>query len=188
MILTTISAALLDINGLPLLWIAGVFGWTAGVILFPDAPVVLKVQVILIALTGLALLVIASFYGEPIKPNSIITANTGLLSMIAAVGFLKLVVIPPNQQSSQLPQGSKAFLQTLIGLNISSSIINVSAPILIADRIHQQRPLDRFTAQSMVRVFCGVSNWSPFFGAMAVVLTYVENASLSWIIIAGLPF
>ncbi|MFT7675068.1 MAG: hypothetical protein ACI845_003488, partial [Gammaproteobacteria bacterium] len=42
--------------------------------------------------------------------------------------------------------------------------------------------------QSMVRVFCGVSNWSPFFGAMAVVLTYVENASLSWIIIAGLPF
>jgi hypothetical protein len=188
MILTTITAAFLDIEGLPLLWIAGVFGWTAGVILFPDTPVVLKAQVILIALAGIVLLAVASFYGEPVKLDRIITANTGLLSMIAAVGFLKLVVIPPNQELSQLPQGPKAFLQTLIGLNISSSIINVSAPILIADRIHQQRPLDRFTAQSMVRVFCGVSNWSPFFGAMAVVLTYVEGASLSWIIIAGLPF
>ena len=37
-------------------------------------------------------------------------------------------------------------------------------------------------------MFCGVSSWSPFYGAMAVVLTQVRDASLYWAIVAGLPF
>jgi hypothetical protein len=110
------------------------------------------------------------------------------MTMIAAVGFLRLVVIPDTLQEESLPVGRKAFLHTLLGLNISSSIINISAPILISDRIHRKRPLQRFTAQTFVRVFCGVSSWSPFFGAMAVVLTYVSDASLGWIAVAGFPF
>jgi hypothetical protein len=123
-----------------------------------------------------------------IDANALVTANTGLLTMIAAVGFLRLVVIPETLQQEALPIGRKAFLQTLLGLSISSSIINISAPILISDRIHHTRPLQRFTAQTFTRIFCGASSWSPFFAAMAVVLTYVNGASLLWIIAAGFPF
>jgi hypothetical protein len=110
------------------------------------------------------------------------------MTMIASVGFLRLVVIPDRPTGERLPVGHGAYLRTLLGLNIASSVINISAPILISDRIHAERPLERFTAQSFVRVFCGVSSWSPFFGAMAVVLTYVGGASLLWIIVAGFPF
>jgi hypothetical protein len=123
-----------------------------------------------------------------VDTNALISANTGLMTMIAAVGFLRLVVIPETEQQEALPVGRKAFLQTILGLNISSSVINISAPILISDRIHRKRPLDRFTAQTFTRIFCGVSTWSPFFAAMAVVLTYVSDASLLWIIVAGFPF
>jgi hypothetical protein len=170
------------------LWIAGIAAWSGAVLLFVDTSRVLKIQVSLILLIGIGLLVYASQQAAVVDPDIFISSNTGLMTMIAAVGFLRLVVIPETEQVEALPIGKKAFLQTILGLSISSSIINISAPILISDRIHHQRPLDRFTSQTFTRIFCGVSTWSPFFAAMAVVLTYVNDASLLWIIVAGFPF
>lgn len=176
-----------DIN-FNLLWVAGISGWLAAFLLFTDTPKILRIQVGIIILVGISLSVYALTLGGNVHYDAIISGNTRLLTMVAAVGFLRLVALPVATQSEILPTGPKAYLQTLLGLNVSSSVINISAPILIADRIHHVRPLQRFTAQSMTRVFCGVSSWSPFFGAMAVVLTYLAEAQLSWIIIAGLPF
>ncbi len=170
------------------LWIGGFAAWSAALLLFADTTRVLKIQVSLILLAGIGLILFARGRGAAIDPDFVISSSTGLMTMIAAVGFLRLVVIPDTQLEESLPVGRKALLKTLVGLNISSSVINISAPILIADRIHRKRPLDRFTAQTFTRVFCGVSSWSPFFGAMAVVLTYVADASLAWIIVAGFPF
>ncbi len=170
------------------LWIAGIAAWSAAGLLFIDTPGVLKIQVSLILLTGIGLIIYAGRQSAVVDLDIVISANAGLMTMIAAVGFLRLVVVPDTAQNEPLPVGRKAFLQTIFGLNIAASVINISAPILIADRIHQQRPLKRFTAQTLTRIFCGVSSWSPFFGAMAVVLTYVSDASLPWIIVAGFPF
>ncbi len=170
------------------LWIGGIAAWCAALLLFADTTRVLKIQVTLILLVGIVLIVYARSRDAAIDLDFVISSSTGLMTMIAAVGFLRLVVIPDAHQDESLPVGRKALLQTLVGLNISSSIINISAPILITDRIHSKRPIDRFTAQTFTRVFCGVSSWSPFFGAMAVVLTYVSDASLTWIIVAGFPF
>lgn len=170
------------------LWIGGIAAWCAALLLFADTTRVLKIQVSLILLTGAGLILYARGRSAAIDPDFVISSSTGLMTMIAAVGFLRLVVIPDTQQEESLPVGRKALLQTMVGLNISSSIINISAPILITDRIHRKRPIGRFTAQTFTRVFCGVSSWSPFFGAMAVVLTYVGEASLFWIIVAGFPF
>ncbi len=170
------------------LWVAGIAAWLAALLLFVDTSRVLKIQVSLILLIGIAMIIYARRHLVVIDTNALISANTGLMTMIAAVGFLRLVVIPETEQQETLPVGRKAFLQTILGLNISSSVINISAPILISDRIHRRRPLHRFTAQTFTRIFCGVSTWSPFFAAMAVVLTYVSDASLVWIIVAGFPF
>ena len=175
-------------TGFDPLWIAGLAAWLGAILLFADTSRVLKIQVLLILLAGVGMLVYAHRQSAIVDPSGLISANTGLMTMIAAVGFLRLVVIPDTLQEEALPVGRKAFLQTILGLNLSSSIINISAPILISDRIHRKRPLQRFTAQTFTRVFCGVSSWSPFFGAMAVVLTYAGEASLFWIAAAGFPF
>ena len=189
MILITIINSFLTIStSFNSLWLAGICGWLAALLLFSDTPRILQVQVGVLIVIGLGLIFHSSNQGISVDLNSIISGNTRLLAMIAAVGFLKLVVIPDSTAQRPLPVGKSAYLQTLIGLNLSASIINISAPIMIADRIHHQRPLQRFTSQSFTRVFCGVASWSPFFGAMAVVLTYVSDAQLSWIIVAGLPF
>ena len=189
MIVVTVANGfgLLGDGKLPL-WIAGIAAWSAALLLFVDTSRILKIQVSLILLAGIAMMLYAHGQTAVVDPSSVVSSNTGLMTMIAAVGFLRLVVIPDSLQEESLPIGRKAFLKTIIGLNISSSIINISAPILIADRIHRKRPLQRFSAQTFTRIFCGVSSWSPFFGAMAVVLTYVNEASLVWIIMAGFPF
>lgn len=170
------------------LWIAGLAAWGAALLLFADTSRILKIQVSLILLAGFGLIAYARQQNAAVDPDLLISSSTGLMTMIASVGFLRLVMIPESQQEEDLPVGRKAFWQTLLGLNLSSSVINISAPILISDRIHRKCPLERFTAQTFTRVFCGVSSWSPFFGAMAVVLTYVSDASLLWIIAAGFPF
>ncbi len=189
MIAITIANGLTPID-LPFnpLWIGGFAAWLAALLLFADTTLVLKLQVSAILLAGIGLIGFAAMRGAPIDPDFIISSSTGLMTMIASVGFLRLVVIPDTRSDERLPVGPGAYLRTLLGLNIASSVINISAPILISDRIHEQRALDRLTAQSFVRVFCGVSSWSPFFGAMAVVLTYVADARLQWIIVAGFPF
>ncbi len=189
MLLLTIVAGFFDVSGLlGFLSIAGICGWLAAILLFVDTPKILRIQVGIIIIVGLSLGFYAISVGGSMDTDTIISGNTRLLAMISAVGFLRLVALPASSASEQLPVGSKAYLQTLLGLNISSSIINISALILVADRIHQFRPLQQFTSKSLTRVFSGASNWSPFFAAMAVVLTYVGNARLSWIILVGLPF
>ncbi len=194
-LLILLMIAITVINGLtPLdlpfnpLWIGGCAAWLAALLLFADTTLVLKLQVSAILLAGIGLIGFANAHGATIDPDFIISSSTGLMTMIASVGFLRLVVIPDARSDERLPVGAGAYLRTLLGLNIASSVINISAPILISDRIHEYRALDRLTAQSFVRVFCGVSSWSPFFGAMAVVLTYVADARLLWVIVAGFPF
>jgi len=137
---------------------------------------------------GLSLLIYSISEGATFKVLDIITSNTTMLSMIAAVGFLRLVAIPGTEIGKVLPVGKSAFIKTLLGVSFFSSFINISAPLLIADRIHQQFPIGRLTTQSIIRIFTSVSSWSPFFGAMAVVLTYAPGAELAWIALAGFPF
>jgi len=169
-------------------WIAGVSSWLAAALLVNNASRILQVQVGILLTVGLILIFYAANQGAEVKLLNVISSNSGLLSMIAAVGFLRLVAISDADKDAQLPIGRRSYLHTLLGVNLLSTIINISAPMLIADRIHQQRPLHRFTSQSLTRVFCGCASWSPFFGAMAVVLTYVSQAKLLWIVLAGLPF
>ncbi|NKB63685.1 MAG: hypothetical protein GKR95_16755 [Gammaproteobacteria bacterium] len=180
------------------LLVAGMMGWLAALLLFVDLFIGQKIQVGLLLLLGVILIGFGVAAGAEINFRGIISGNTGLLTMITSVGFLRLVAIPDEspfsrKQSSstsitELPTGRGAYGQTLLGTALFGAVINISAPMLIADRIHQSRPLKRFTSQSVNRVFFGAAAWSPFFAGTAVVLTVVPDAQLSFIMIAGLPF
>ncbi len=189
MVLATIANGLLDLSGNRILvWCAGFCGWAAAALLFRDTPGTLRIQAAAIVLAGAILTAFSHARGVRSDYFWIVSGNIGLLSMIAAVGFLRLVVLSRESGCSALPTGRKAFVQTLAGLSLFSSVTNVSAPILICDRIHAERPLTLLTCLCATRVFCGSASWSPFYGAMAIVLTYVPQASLFWLICAGLPF
>lgn len=189
MVLVTIGDGL---SGPPLpefvQWGAAGSAWLAASLLIRNTSLALRLQVGVLLAAGVGILWYAGNRGAHIDFLRAANTNHGLLSMIAAVGFLRLVTLPATGMVRRLPVGRRAYLQTLLGVGIFASVINISAPILIADRIHRERPLARFTTQSIIRVFCAMSNWSPFFGAMAAVLTTVGGASLKWIVITSLPF
>jgi len=189
MVLVTVGGALFGLFApSQFLWIAGLASWAAALLLICDVSRAQQIQVSVLVIVGALLMIYAIKKGVSVDFFKVITSNTGLLSMITAVGFLRLVAIPKSAESAELPVGRQAYLKTLLGTSLFGSVINISAPMLIADRIHRHRPLQRLTAQSITRVFSACAAWSPFFAGMAVVLTYVNDAQILWIIAAGLPF
>ena len=165
---------------------AGVLAISAALLLFPTLRISAKVQVGILFSIGAGLLLYAHSKDGSFSLIQAFSRNTLLLTMIMSVGFLKLLLdLEPTQ--AKLPTGAKPYLKTLIGLGLFGSVINISAPIMMCDRITKEQPIDLFTARSMTRVFCACSSWSPYFGGTALVLTLVDNVSLIAIMLTGLP-
>ena len=76
----------------------------------------------------------------------------------------------------------------MLAVALFGAFINVSAPMLIADRISKGKKLDLFAAKSIARAIIGGPTWSPFFAGMAVVLIYVADAQFLFIMLIGFPF
>jgi hypothetical protein len=114
-------------------------------------------------------------------------ANQGLLAMLAAVSFLRLITQPRTPKDDVLPQGRNALWQTMLGLHLFGALTNLSALIIIGDRLASTRKLNRLQAMVLSRAFAAAAFWSPFFAAMAVALTYAPGARLPILVIVGLP-
>lgn len=188
MVLLSILQDVLGLEGfLADRWIPGAFGWLAAILLVDRIKIAQRWQIATIAALGLAMHIVALTRGVEIDIGKAVGINAGLISMIAAVGFLRLVV-SPGAANEKLPTGSRAYYRTLAGVWLFGSVINISAPILFADRLSRRGGLSHLAAQSIVRVFTTCSGWSPFFGGMAVVVTYVPNMNLVLVILICLPF
>ena len=186
-ILTILQDSILPQHLVSSSWIPGVFGWIAAILLIDRIKPAQRWQIAAIAVFGAAIHFVAISRGADVDFGRIIGINTGLISMIAAVGFLRLVV-SPGQADEKLPVGNRSYYRTMAGVWLFGSVINISAPIIFADRLAQRDGLGRLAAQSIVRVFTSCSGWSPFFGGMAVVLTYVPNVNLGLVMLLCLPF
>lgn len=112
-------------------------------------------------------------------------ANQLIITLIGAVTFLRLIASLDETLSNQ--RGPKAILSTLIGTHLIASVINLSAILLVADRIKKDQKLTSIQGITLLRGFGSAANWSPFFAAMGVTLISVQGASLTTIILATLP-
>ncbi len=169
-------------------WPAGLAAWLAGALLIARLPSGQTLQVAVLIGIGLIALIWALSLGAQPAWLRLLDTNAGLIAMIASVSFLRLVAVPGEDSATRLPVGSRAWRKTLLSVAVFGSFINISAPILIADRLAVDGRLSRFTSQSITRVFSGCSAYSPFFGGMAMILTYVPQTSLPFVMMAGLPF
>lgn len=166
---------------------AGICSWVAAMALVPALGRIQIVQAGIIVAIGWTLLFVAFRADADLNYAAVISKNAGLVSMIASVGFLRLITLP-DSADERLPVGVSAYFKTLLGVSLFGTVINISAPILFADRLHTENHLSRLASSSITRVFSGCSAWSPFFGGMAVILTYVPAVSLPVVMAACLPF
>lgn len=170
------------------LWLSGAAAWLAAILLLARINTTQRLLCGLLVVIGVACMLYARVHGQDVQLIETLTRNQSLLTMLAAVSFLRLVTITSSAAVDKLPVGHGAFVKTLLGVGVFGAVINLSAPLLIADRIQSAGKLGAFTGRSITRIFSGCSGWSPFFGGMAVVLTYVPDARLSILMLAGLPF
>lgn len=172
-------------------WPSGLFGWLAAVLLVSKLSKAQTLQTGILLLAGVLSLSGGILLESQPDWLRLLDSNASLLSMLAGVSFLRLVAIKGRDvqaEPSLAPPGMRAYWQTMIAVALFGAFINLSAPILIADKVSGGRKLSLFTAKSIVRAFIGGPAWSPFFAGMAVVLTYVEGARLLFIMAFGFPF
>lgn len=168
-------------------FVAGMCALVAIVALLPTVRISTKIQVGGLLLVGIASVLIARHYGGEINWMSLLSRNTLLLSMIIAVGFLKLT-IDGQALGAGIETGPRAFRHTLLVIALFGSVINISAPLVVGDRLVRRRPMTLFTARNITRMFSACAAWSPYFAGMAVVLVYVDDTPLGNVMLAGLPF
>ncbi|MCG8125649.1 MAG: hypothetical protein N0E55_17070, partial [Candidatus Thiodiazotropha taylori] len=115
------------------------------------------------------------------------SGNALLLSMLAAVSFLRLITRPDTQAGERLPSGKRAVWSTLLGVHLFGAVINLSSVFIMGDRISRKGRLNQAQTVILTRGFTAAAFWSPFFAAMAAALTYAPGASLPQIWLMGIP-
>ncbi len=177
-----------DGNQFWLYLVAGLCSWAAALLLLPSIGRIQVFQAGTIAAIGVVLLVLATRAGGELNVSAVISKNASLVTMIASVGFLRLVALSGSPANKALPVGTAAYFKTLLGVSLFGTVINISAPILFADRLHAEKRLTPLASASITRIFSGCSGWSPFFGGMAAILTYVPDVRLGFVMAVCLPF
>ncbi len=182
--LMVIASVMPGISLLP----AGILGWSAAVLLSHRLGRRQRIQSAWLLGLGGAGILWGMLHGVPFDLTRILAGNQGLVGLLAAVSFLRLVTRPEaTTQNLPTPRGRKALWRTLIGVHLFGAVINLSTVVILGDRMTTRGRLGKRRALALTRGFAAAAYWSPFFSAMAAALTYAPGARLGIVVLAGLP-
>ncbi len=168
-------------------WMTGAIGWLACALFWPRLqPTQRRVTLALIAV-GVAGIAWGALRGRAGLVTLALTQNMPLIGMLIAVSFLQLVSTQRTAADESLTTGRYALLRTLIGVHLFGAVINFSAVMIFADRMSARVRLSVDQATGLSQAFIIGSIWSPFYGAMAVALTFAPAASVTRLVSVGLP-
>ena len=159
-------------------WPAGVLAWVVGIVLLPTISRFQQTQVSVLAAIGLAALGYAVIHGDQDWPIRLLVGNQALLAMLATVSFLRVVTHTGTESSEALPRGRGAVYQTLLATHIFAAVVNISAALIVGQRIARAGTLTPLQAKVVSRAFVSAACWSPLFASMAVALNYVPGVDV----------
>ena len=167
-----------------LVFVAGIFAWVSFVILYKSLASKKIINILLIlSFIGFVISILNDYKIDFVK---VISINQYLLTLLIAVGFLRLVASPKIEKNSDLPIGKKSFFKTYLGIHLFGSVINLSSLIIVADKMYKKAPLTNIQVMTLTRAFSSDAYWSPFFVAFAAAIVYAPNLNTPTVIINGL--
>lgn len=187
MLLTLMSllAALSGTGYGPPMWWAGIAAWLAAIMLWPQLTGAQRRLALLLAGIGLVAAVATWIRGGQLAWIGLLTQNTALLGMLAAVSFLQLLGRSEGE-TQELPKGKLALWRTAVGVHLLGAVINLSALFIMADRIGSNGKPRIEQVALLSRAYLAAALWSPFFAATAVALTYAPGANPLGLMAAGI--
>lgn len=164
--------------------ISGIFAWSSFLILFNS--IKNKTMISILFILSLMAFLISYFNGFKIDYIKVFTVNQYLLTLLIAVGFLRLIAKPKKDKLSILPKGKESFIKTYLGVHLFGSVINLSSLILVADKMYKKAPLTNSQIILLTRAFSSDAYWSPFFVAFAAAITYAPKLNTTLILLNGI--
>jgi hypothetical protein len=165
--------------------VAGALAWIAGALLVQRLPKRQKVAAAALCAAGLTGMAWSAAAGHPADWRLILTANQPLIGMLGAVTFLRLLA-PSRSSRAVAPTGRSGVWQTMLGLHLFGSVINITAVDMVGDRFSAtHRRLRREHLLLLSRGYSSAAFWSPFWGAAAAVLTYSPSARVEVLMAVG---
>ena len=173
-------------SGVPVA-LPGAAFWFAGILLAGRVRGMQRTQPLAMLMVGIAGLLFAAFAGATPQLAKALSTNQALLAMLAGVTFLRLISLPAVAAGEPDPRGRAALWRTLLGVHLFGSVINLSAVMILGDRLSRRQPLTPLQASVLSRGFAVASHWSPFFAAMGIALSNAPGAQLLTLSTVGLP-
>lgn len=172
----------------PIYVLAGLLLWGFALASFSKLATRSLVQSSILIVIGIISLGYSVLEGAHTPITALINSNTKLLAMLAAVSFLSLIATPSkNSKKRSAPKGKKGLVSTLASGHFFSAIINISALLIIAERLSHTRKIDIRTASLLTTNFAVCALWSPFFAAMAYTLSLVPGMDMLTVMAVGAP-
>ncbi len=169
-------------------WWAGLSGWLAALLLIRRVRPMQKIQSSIMGVLGVVGLAWGmSVDAEPKIILDALSANQSLVTMLAAVSFLRLITASDLSSDRPEPQGKSALWQTLLGVHAFGAVINLSAMMIMGEKLNAKQPISITQAATLSRGFGLAALWSPFFAAMGVALTNAPGAQLMVLWFTGTP-
>ncbi len=190
-------------------WVAGVPLWLAALLLIPRLKQAQRKQIGILVAVGVSGLLFAvgfdvlSSGNASVEPGQFpadnqttpyflkaVAGNQMLLAMLVGVSFLRLVALAGIAPAEDLPKGRTVLQKTMISTHILGSVLNMSAPMIVGDRlVHANggQPLLRPQGMVLLRAFSTAAFWSPFFGAMGLTLLSAPGSQLVVLVACSLP-
>jgi hypothetical protein len=161
--------------------------WVALALLWPGIGRRQQVQAIVFTAAGLGAFLWGARHGAPLRLDNLLGQNQPILSMLASITLLRLLNRPARANEPMLPRGLGAYLQSMLGIHAFGSVINISAVVIMADRLTRVQPLGFNQTQLFSRAFSAVAFYSPFIGGVALGLSYTPGSNPLVMMLFGLP-
>lgn len=167
--------------------VAAALAWLAGSMLWPGLGRQQRIQVVVLIGLGIAGLAKGAASGVSIDVERLLGQNQLIISMLASVGLLRLLNRPLDGQAGELPRGIGAYVRSMFGVHVFAAVINISALVIMADRVAGVSGLSRAQAQLLCRAFTMAAFYSPFIAGVALALAYTPGSSLALLVLFGIP-
>ena len=166
---------------------APVLAWVALVLLWSGLSMQQRAQAAAFCAVGIVALWWGSGRGAEWRIETVLGQNQAILSMLASITLLRLLNPPVRENEPELPRGAGTYLRSMLGVHAFGAVINISAVIIMADRLARAAPLTLPQAQLLSRSFTAVAFYSPFIGGVALGLAYTPGSNVLLMMLFGFP-
>lgn len=137
-----------------------------------------RIQNFAVMAPGIGLLLFALWHSSDwTLLTPLLNTNQLIIALLAAISFLQLTTKLSSETGDS--RGRAGLRRTLFSTHLMSAVINVSAMVLVAERLKKEQKITKLQGLTLLRAFGTCALWSPFFAAMGATLVSAPGAELA---------